>query len=282
MEWNVVLSHELEVVDFDIVLWLPPLSPFLRVSAGDWNVSENRIEPHVKHFVLKSLQRHWHSPLQVTGDATRFQAFFQPSFRDDARIVRPMGWHQIQVFTQLPLGLKELIRRDFKKLQKQIGMKGKSSFGSSKGNHCVENYLWQIQENLLRSPDDRRCAAQLTPRTNQFDCVDELSTGVALVTSSIFKATAGVGTRSFDESVGQVSITFLAEQLIHWLLLHVSVGVNFFEEFLDNSGNGNGREGISYCSETEWECTETVRVIRMKRVDRRSPRITDTESEKKI
>lgn len=82
VEGDVVFAHELEELN---VLIDPPVAVFLLEQVGsDGDVADGGIEPHIEHLLLELLDRHTHTPFQVTRDALRLQTHARPSlsYRD--------------------------------------------------------------------------------------------------------------------------------------------------------------------------------------------------------
>lgn len=73
MEGHVILSNELNQIDFDVlILRLPPLLPLAGVFVCYGHVSDGSVEPNVKHFTLKSFVWYRNAPFQISSNATRF------------------------------------------------------------------------------------------------------------------------------------------------------------------------------------------------------------------
>lgn len=90
MERHVVLSHKLIQIDVRILFGNPPFLELVGVGFQYRHVPDGRVEPHVEHFISEALQRHGHTPLQISGNATGLEALSQPCPSYDLRIVRPI------------------------------------------------------------------------------------------------------------------------------------------------------------------------------------------------
>lgn len=102
----------------------------------------------------------------------------------------------------------------------------------------ISAYLWQIYEELLRFADHRRRAAHLTTGSYQFNRIDQFTTAIALVAPGVFISATRERTSAFDETVSQVTITFLAKQLLNGLNVQQALTIQFIKEFLHDSVNG--------------------------------------------
>ncbi len=69
VEGDVVFAHELE--QLHVLIDPPLLVVLLQQVCSDRDVSDRSIEPHVEDLLLELLDRHRHTPFQVTGYAFR-------------------------------------------------------------------------------------------------------------------------------------------------------------------------------------------------------------------
>ena len=93
MERGIVLTHEL--VKFDFLGVLPPLSPVLvvgsEVVACNRDVADWRVEPDIEDLVLIVVSWDRSSPLQVSGDASAMEALFEKFLGEEFGVVAPFS-----------------------------------------------------------------------------------------------------------------------------------------------------------------------------------------------
>ena len=117
MEHDVVLTDEVDETAFRV---LPPLLPcaqfrvritkFLRIR----DVTDRRIEPHIKHFALGTFHWHRNTPVEVASHSTRFQSRVEPRLALSIHV-----WSPFLMFFKNPLFEPRLIV-----VERQIPMLG--------------------------------------------------------------------------------------------------------------------------------------------------------------
>lgn len=136
VEGDVVLAHEL--VELHVLRVLPPPLPAgVGVVGSDRQIPDGGIIPHVEYFVLVVFPRDRRAPLQVACDAAALQAFLQQGRGKLDGIRRPLTFNS--------------------RLRKPLLMNGLD--------------LGQINEDVLRLPDNRLRRAKLATRVEELDSI---------------------------------------------------------------------------------------------------------------
>lgn len=174
---------------------LPPILPAaLSILCGDADVADGGVEPDVKDLGLESRDRDGCAPLEIAGHAARTKAFGEPGAGDTCRVCAPSAL---------------LIRS---------------------GNEFFDARLQtgQVKEEVLAAFDDRLGLAELAARLLQVHRVQQLTTAIALITTSIVEATKG--TSALDISISEETIALLAKGLLNSLLEEVAIGVEALKD----------------------------------------------------
>ena len=136
VEGDVVLAHEL--VELHVLRVLPPPLPAgVGVVGSDRQIADGGIIPHVEYFVLVVFPRDRRAPLQVACDAAALQAFLQQGRGKLDGIRSPLTFNS--------------------RLRKPLLMNGLD--------------LGQINEDVLRLPDNRLRRAELATRVEELDSI---------------------------------------------------------------------------------------------------------------
>lgn len=211
VEGHIVLGHELVQIDFNVVRFRhPPLLPFAGVSRGYRQIPNGGVKPHVEHLRFETLHRHRDAPFQIARNASWPQTLLQPRLGNHARIVRPAVLDGGKPFAQF--------RLDFR----------------------------QIEEELLRLANFGRCAANAAPGLQQLVGVHQFAAVVALITARIIVAARLMRACSLHETIGQETIAFRAQQLIHRLRVHEATLAQIQEHFLRDSEGDFSYVSIKY------------------------------------
>ncbi|RUS85186.1 hypothetical protein EGW08_007090, partial [Elysia chlorotica] len=219
---------------------LPPLLPLVCVVGCDAEVAYRGVEPHVEHFVLVALQRHWSAPLEVSADAARLQPVSDPRAGDHPGVVGPGARikHPVEVSLEEWLQLRD------------VGHETKIS---------ITNF----------TIDHRRRLTNLALRIHKIHSIEEFTTAIALVSPGVVKTAQR--TRSLHKPVRQESaqsnkglsgsqkernnkttiIQLTTGQVRSFIILVVKVNVepavNLGVQFVEFITNFLGRDSFLHC-----------------------------------
>ena len=87
---------------------------------------------------------------------------------------------------------------------------------------------------MLRRSNLRLAPGKLAPRIDQVNRVNQTTTLVALITSSVFIGALGLGTGSFDESIGQETGQLWRVQLLDLFFNQHIILIQMMENLVDN------------------------------------------------
>ncbi len=192
---DVVLPDELE--QLHLLRVLPPvLRPAVSESGGHRDVADRRVEPDVKHLVLKPLQGHRNPPFEVPGN-------------------RPLP----QPVTDPPLGHLDRVA-------------GPLALDAGSGHPLLQlrQNRRQIDVEVGGFPDHRSRSVHGTAGIDEVRGIEQLAAVLALITAGIL--VAAVRARSADVAVGEEHLRLLAVELFDRFLTDVPVVVQFQEDVL--------------------------------------------------
>eukprot|EP00166_Cyanidium_caldarium_P000929 ctg_1404.g427 len=198
---------------------LPPGAPSIPITPcrrGDAEVTDGRVEPHIEHLVGETVQRHRNAPLQIAGDAARFQAVAQPAAGHGQRVVAPAAALGCRVDPSL----------------QRIGQ------------------ARQLQEEVARGTHLGHTAGQRRSRSHQLGRVQQVAALVALIALGVLVAATRTG--AVHVAVGQKLARLHIIQLRHGLLRAVPIVVYLPEDLLTYLGLAR-RRGAPKMVETQVE-----------------------------
>ncbi len=200
VEWDIILSHELE--ELNIFRILPPLLPMVGIICCDWDIPYRCIKPNIEHLILEFLYWDGSTPFKVPSNATASQTSLDPRLSCSSTVITPESLHWA------------LINKLFK-IRLKIG---------------------KIEEDVVWWLFDWCFVTSLAFGVYQLNGIDQLSTCVTLISLSIVCLTLRIRASSIDKPISQELITSLTLQLLYLILICELILLTSLENALRDVG----------------------------------------------